>query len=82
MIWTLLVNVFCGVKTFICWAAGFTSGISNESVSLILWWIIVVILTIIVVVLILVIFGIMGFLLEPVHIKLLQFDNKYVIINA
>lgn len=63
MFWMLLVNVFCGVKIFICWAAGFTSGMSNESVSLILWWIIVVILTIIVVVLILVILGIMGFLL-------------------
>lgn len=63
MLGTLLVNVFCGVRTFICWVAGFSSGISSESVSLILWWIIVVFLTIIIAALILVILGIIGFIL-------------------
>lgn len=63
MLGTLLVNVFCGVRTFICWAAGFTSEISSESVSLILWWIIVVFLTIIIAALILVILGVIGFIL-------------------
>lgn len=63
MLGTLLVNVFCGVKSFICWAGGFTSGISSESVSLILWWIIVVVLTIIIAALILVLVGIIGYIL-------------------
>ena len=63
MFWTLLVNVFCGVKSFICWAGGFTSEISSEGFSMILWWIIVVVLTIIIAALILVLVGIIGYIL-------------------
>ena len=63
MFWTLLVNVFCGVKSFICWAGGFTSGISSEGFSMILWRIIVVVLTIIIATLILVLVGIIGCIL-------------------
>lgn len=63
MLGPLLVNVFCGVKTLVCWAAGITSGIGNESVRMILWWFIVFFLTIIIVMLILVIIGIIGYIL-------------------